>query len=73
MSRVELDSSPPVPASMATVEQAEKILLEAAKQNKAAIVRTAIKGKSFLCLRFCSSHDLRAREPKRRESSILEI
>ena len=64
MSRVELDSSPPVPASMATVEQAEKILLEAAKQNKAAIVRKAIKGKSFWCLRFLSSHVLSATEHK---------
>ena len=64
MSRAELDSSPPVPASMATVEQAEKILLEAAKQNKAAIVRKAIKGKSFSGLRFCSSHVLSATEHK---------
>ena len=64
MSRAELDSSPPVPVSMATVEQAEKILLEAAKQNKAAIVRKAIKGKSFWCLRFLSSHVSSATEHK---------
>ena len=64
MSRAELDSSPPVPASMATVEQAEKILLEAAKQNKAAIVRKAIKGKSFSGLRFPSSHVLSVTEHK---------
>ena len=64
MSRAELDSSPPVPASMETVEQAEKILLEAAKQNKAAIVRKAIKGKSFWFLQFRSSHVLSATKHK---------